>query len=155
MDRQSKIILIFGPTASGKSKFAIRLARKIKGEIINADSMQVYKELNILTARPNKKDLNLVKHHLYGFLNVKKNFSTGQWLKMAQKKIIELQKKNKIPIIVGGTGLYFKSITAGLVKIPKIPSRFRNKIRRMQSKVGQEKFYKKLIKIDPISKNKN
>ena len=154
MDRQSKIILIFGPTASGKSKFAIRLARKIKGEIINADSMQVYKELNILTARPNKKDLNLVKHHLYGFLNVKKNFSTGQWLKMAQKKIIELQKKNKIPIIVGGTGLYFKSITAGLVKIPKIPSRFRNKIRRMQSKVGQEKFYKKLIKIDPISKIK-
>ena len=154
MDTQSKIILIFGPTASGKSKFAIKLARKIKGEIINADSMQVYKELNILTARPNKKDLSLVKHHLYGFLNVKKNFSTGQWLKMVQKKINELQKKNKVPIIVGGTGLYFKSITSGLVTIPKIPSNYRNKIRKMQSNLGQEKFYKKLIKVDPIAKIK-
>ena len=95
MDIQSKIILIFGPTASGKSKFAIKLAKKINGEIINADSMQVYKELDILTDRPKKKDLNLVKHHLYGFLNVKKNFSTGQWLKMVQKKINELQKKKQ------------------------------------------------------------
>ena len=154
MDIQSKIILIFGPTASGKSKFAIKLAKKIHGEIINADSMQVYKELNILTDRPKIKDLNLVKHHLYGFLNVKKNFSTGQWLKMVQKKINELKKNKKIPILVGGTGLYFKSITSGLVKIPKIPNIFRNKIRKMQYNLGQDKFYKKLIKIDPIAKIK-
>ena len=154
MDIQSKIILIFGPTASGKSKFAIKLAKKINGEIINADSMQVYKELNILTDRPKIKDLNLVKHHLYGFLNVKKNFSTGQWLKLVQKKINELKKRNKIPILVGGTGLYFKSITGGLVKIPKIPSNFRNKIRKMQSTLGQDKFYKKLIKVDSIAKSK-
>ena len=80
MDLKSKIILIYGPTASGKSKFAIKLAKKISGQIINADSMQVYKELKILTARPFKKDHQNIKHHLYGFQNAKKNFSTGDWL---------------------------------------------------------------------------
>ena len=87
MDLKSKIILISGPTASGKSSFAIKLAKKIKGEIINADSMQVYKELKILTARPSKKEQKNIKHHLYGIVNVKKNFSTGLWLKLAIKKI--------------------------------------------------------------------
>ena len=83
MDLKSKIILIYGPTASGKSKFAIKLAKKISGQIINADSMQVYKELKVLTARPFKKDYQNIKHHLYGFQNAKKNFSTGDWLKLA------------------------------------------------------------------------
>ena len=92
MDLRSKIILIYGPTASGKSKFSIKLAKKIKGEIINADSMQVYKELKILTARPLKNNFQKIKHHLYGFKNSKKNFSTGEWLKTATKKIYEIQK---------------------------------------------------------------
>ena len=87
MDFESKIILISGPTASGKSTFAIKLAKKINGEIINADSMQVYKELKILSARPNLKDYQNIKHHLYGFYSVKNNFSTGDWLKNAIKKI--------------------------------------------------------------------
>ena len=134
MQTKSKIILVFGPTSSGKSEFAIKLAKKIGGEIINADSMQVYKELKVLTARPTEKDHKKVKHHLYGFLNIKKNFSTGQWQKLALKKIKEIQKKNKVPILVGGTGLYFKSITSGLVKIPKIPIYFRNKIRNKNRK---------------------
>ena len=95
MDIKSKIVLISGPTASGKSKFAINLAKKINGEIINADSMQVYKQLNILTARPNKNDLKQIRHHLYGFINVKKNFSTGEWLKLSKKKIKEIRKKKK------------------------------------------------------------
>ena len=86
MDRKSKIILVSGPTASGKSTFAIKLAKKINGEIINADSMQVYKELQILTARPRKKDQKNIKHHLYGFRSAKKNFSTGEWLTLAKKK---------------------------------------------------------------------
>ena len=154
MQTKSKIILVFGPTSSGKSKFVIKLAKKIGGEIINADSMQVYKELKVLTARPTEKDHKKVKHHLYGFLNVKKNFSTGQWQKLTLKKIKEKKKKNKIPILVGGTGLYFKSITNGLVKIPKIPIYFRNKIRKLQSKLGQDKFYKNLIKIDSFVKDK-
>ena len=154
MDLKSKIILISGPTASGKSNFAISLAKKINGEIINADSMQVYKELRILTARPKQKDYQKIRHHLYGFLNVAKNFSTGQWLKLCQKKIKEIQSRNKIPILVGGTGLYFKALTDGLVKIPNIPSKVRNKIRNLQKKLGQKKFYSKLLKLDPNIKAK-
>ena len=153
MDIKSKIILISGPTASGKSSFALKVAKKLNGEIINADSMQVYKELSILTARPKKKEQKKIKHHLYGFQSVTKKFSTGKWLKLAKNKIIEIQKKNKIPILVGGTGLYFKSMTEGLVKIPNIPVKFRNKIRLMQKKMGQKKFYKSLIEIDPLIKN--
>ena len=153
MDLKSKIILIAGPTASGKSKFAIQLAKKINGEIINADSMQVYKELKILTARPKKIDEKKVKHHLYGFQSVKKDFSTGTWLKHAKKKIKEIRKRNKIPILVGGTGLYFKSLIDGLVVIPNIPKKFRNKIRSLQNKSGQKNFYNKLLKLDPKINN--
>ena len=154
MDIESKIILISGPTASGKSSFAIRIAKKIDGEIINADSMQVYKQLKILTARPNKKNQKNIKHHLYGFINLNKKFSTGQWLKSAIKKIREIKKRKKIPILVGGTGLYFQSLIDGLVKIPEIPLKFRNKIRLMQKREGQEKFFKKLLKIDSKIKDK-
>ena len=150
MDFKSKIILISGPTASGKSNFAIKLAKKVKGEIINADSMQVYKELRILTARPFEKDYKKIKHHLYGFQSVKKKFSTGKWLKLVSEKISIIKKKNKVPILVGGTGLYFKVLTEGLVKIPNIPFKYRNKIRNLQKKLDQKKFYKKLIKLDPL-----
>jgi len=154
MDSQSKIILIAGPTASGKSNFAVRLAKKIDGEIINADSMQVYRQLRILTARPNKKEEKKIKHHLYGIINVNKNFSTGQWLKLAIIKIKEIRKRKKIPILVGGTGLYFQSLINGLVKIPNIPFKIRNKIRLLQKKIGQKKFYKKLLKLDSkVKKN--
>jgi len=154
MDKQSKIILISGPTASGKSTFAIQIAKKISGEIINADSMQVYKQLKVLTARPNRKEQKNIKHHMYGVIDLNKKFSTGQWLKTAIKKIKEIQKRKKIPILVGGTGLYFQSLIDGLVKIPNIPLKLRRKIRLMQKKEGQKKFYKKLLKIDPMIEGK-
>ena len=154
MDLKSKIILIYGPTASGKTEFAIKLAKKVKGEIINADSMQVYKELKILTARPLKKDQQNIKHHLYGFKEAKKNFSTGDWINLVIKKIKLIRKKNKIPILVGGTGLYFRSMTEGLVEIPNIPNKVRNQIRTLQKKIGQKKFFEKLIKIDPLVNTK-
>ena len=150
MDLKSKIILIYGPTASGKSKFAIKLAKKISGQIINADSMQVYKELKILTARPFKKDYQNIKHHLYGFQNAKKNFSTGDWLKLAKEKIAQCRKMKKIPILVGGTGLYFKALTDGLVNIPKIPINFRNKVRSLHKRIGQKNFFLKLKEMDPL-----
>ena len=153
MDLKSKIILISGPTASGKSSFAIKVAKKINGEIINTDSMQVYKQLKILTARPKKKDQKNIKHHLYGFQSVAKKFSTGAWLKLTIKKIQEIQKRNRIPILVGGTGLYFKSLSEGLAKMPNIPVKFRNKIRLLQKKIGQKNFYQRLIKLDPLVKN--
>tara|TARA_B100000073_G_scaffold64401_1_gene47605 strand:- start:170 stop:1081 length:912 start_codon:yes stop_codon:yes gene_type:complete len=153
MDPKSKIILIAGPTACGKSNFALNLSKKIKGEIVNADSMQVYKQLKILTARPKKKDLKKIKHHLYGFCDVRKNYSTGEWLKLLLKKIKDIRKRKKVPIIVGGTGLYFKALTDGLVKIPNIPIQVRNEIRLMQRKLGQKKFYNRLLKLDPLIKN--
>ena len=153
MDLKSKIILIYGPTASGKSNFAIKLAKKIRGEIVNADSMQVYKELKILSARPFPKNYKNIKHHLYGFQSVKKNFSSGDWLKLVNKKILDIKKRKKIPILVGGTGLYFKAITEGLVNIPNIPIRLRSKIRLLHKKIGTKKFFLELIKLDPISKN--
>ena len=154
MDNLSKIILISGPTASGKSNFAVKIAKKINGEIINADSMQVYKKLKILTAKPNLKDKKGIKHHLYGLIDLDKKFSTGDWLKKVIKKIKEIKKRKKIPILVGGTGLYFQSLINGLVEIPEIPIKFRNKIRAIHKKEGQKKFYKKLLQIDPKVKLK-
>ena len=147
-----KLILIAGPTASGKSSFAIKLAKKIHGEIINADSMQVYKELRVLTARPFKKEFKKIKHHLYGFQSVKKKFSTGDWLKLVKEKIENIKKRKKTPILVGGTGLYFKALTDGLVSIPNIPSRFRQDIRFLHKKIGSKKFFLRLVKLDPLSK---
>ncbi len=153
MDLKSKIILIYGPTASGKSKFAVNLAKKINGEIINADSMQVYKELKILSARPDQKDYKKIRHHLYGFQNVKKKFSTGSWLKLANKNILDIKKRKKVPILVGGTGLYFKALTDGLVRIPNIPIKYRDKIRSLHKKIGSKNFFLKLIRLDPLVKN--
>ena len=154
MDKQSKIILISGPTASGKSNFAVKIAKKINGEIINADSMQVYKRLKILTARPSNKNKQNIKHHLYGVIDLDKKFSTGEWLKATIKKIKEIKKIKKVPILVGGTGLYFQSLINGLVEIPEIPVKFRNRIRAIHKKEGQKKFYKNLLKIDPKIKGK-
>ena len=125
MEQEKKIILLAGPTASGKSKLAIKLAEYLNGEIINADSMQIYKEISILTSRPGDKDIKNIKHHLYGFNSIKKKFSTGHWLEKVLKKTKEQWNRGKTPIIVGGTGLYFKALTDGLVKIPDIPNNLR------------------------------
>lgn len=149
-----KIILIAGPTASGKSKLAIEIAKKIKGEIINADSMQVYKDFSVLSSRPSSNDLKKIKHHLYGFLSAKEHFSTGAWLALVKKKINQCIKNKKTPILVGGTGLYFEAVTKGMSKIPNIDFKLRNKIRALQIKLGQKKFYQKLLNLDPLVKNK-
>ena len=149
-----KIILLAGPTASGKSKLAIQLAKKLNGEIINADSMQVYKEFTILSSRPDNKETKKAKHHLYGIISVKKHFSAGDWLKLAKKKINLCYKFKKVPIIVGGTGLYFNTITKGISKIPSIDTQTRNKVRNLFKKLGYKEFYKKLLILDPKVKNK-
>ena len=153
MDLKPTIVLLAGPTASGKSKLAIKLSKALNGEIVNADSMQVYKELKILTSRPSPSDVKKIKHHLYGFISVKKNFSTGAWLNIATKKIKSILEKKKVPILVGGTGLYFKALIDGLVQIPDIPISLREKIRKYHKTIGQEKFYNELLKLDPKVKN--
>jgi len=140
-----KIILLFGPTASGKSKLAIDIAKKIKGEIVNADSMQIYKEVKILSARPHDKS---VKHHLYGFVSVKENFSVGSWYKLAASKIKEINRKNKIAIVTGGTGLYFKVLVDGLAEIPDVPKidySYLNPTGRFMMKNHYEKIYPKIF----------
>ena len=152
MEQEKKIILLAGPTASGKSKLATKLAQHFNGEIINADSMQIYKEISILTSKPNEKDTKIVKHHLYGFRSVKKKFSTGHWLQIVIKKIEEQWKSGRTPIIVGGTGLYFKALTDGLVKIPNISNKVRSQTRKLHKQIGQKKFFIQLIKLDPLAK---
>ena len=152
MKQEKKVILLAGPTASGKSKLALQLAKNLNGEIINADSMQVYNEIIILTSRPILKDTNIVRHHLYGFNSVKQKFSTGHWLKKAISKMKEQWNQGRIPILVGGTGLYFKALTEGLAEIPDIPNNLITEIRELHKKIGQKKFYSKLIKLDPLVK---
>ena len=153
-NNNKKIILISGPTASGKSQLSVLLAKKINGEIINADSMQIYKEISILSSRPKIIDLKRVKHHLYGFQSVNTKFSVGQWLKKVKKCAVNIIKKGKVPILVGGTGLYFKAVTSGLSRIPKISNKKRKAVKKIYDKIGYKKFYKKLISSDPLCKNK-
>ena len=149
-----KIILLAGPTASGKSKLAIHLAKKLNGEIINADSMQIYKEFSILSSRPNKLEMKQAKHHLFGVVSAKNYFSAGDWLKETKKKLNLCFKKKKTPIIVGGTGLYFNTITKGISKIPDIDLKTRTQVRNQFKKLGYKKFYEKLLEIDPKAKGK-
>jgi len=147
-----KIILIAGPTGSGKSEIALRLAKKINGVIINADSMQVYKEIKILSARP--ENYFNITHYLYGSISIRNNFSAGEWLKKAQLNVKKIINKKKQPIFVGGTGLYFKLLTEGISNIPKIPDLIRIKARKLNTKLGNDKFYSLLIKLDPLVQNK-
>ncbi len=140
-----KVILLFGPTASGKSKLAIDIAKELKGEIVNADSMQVYKEVKILSARPDNKR---IKHHLYGFVSAKENFSVGAWYKLAASKIKEINRKNKVAIVTGGTGLYFKVLVDGLAEIPDVPKidySYLNPLGRFMMKNHYEKRYPKIF----------
>jgi len=147
-----KAILIAGPTGSGKSEIALRLAKKINGEIINTDSMQVYKEIKILSARP--ENYFNINHYLYGNISVKNNFSAGEWLKKVKLILKKIVNKKKQPIFVGGTGLYFKLLTEGISNIPKIPDLIRIKARKLNAKLGNDKFYNLLIKLDPLVQNK-
>ena len=147
-----KVILIAGPTGSGKSEIALRLAKKINGEIINTDSMQVYKEIKILSARP--ENYFNITHYLYGSISIRNNFSAGEWLKKAQLNVKKIINKKKQPIFVGGTGLYFKLLTEGISNIPKIPDLIRIKARKLNTKLGNDKFYSLLIKLDPLVQNK-
>ena len=146
-----KIILLFGPTASGKSKLAIDIALKLNGEIVNADSMQVYREIKILSARPNDKS---TKHHLYGFVSAKENFSVGSWYKLASSKIKEINKKGKFAIVTGGTGLYFKVLEEGLAEIPYVPKIDYSDQNFIKRNILQNHYAKKYPKIfEGINRN--
>ena len=142
-----KIILLSGPTATGKSSLALKIAETIGAEIINADSIQLYRDLSILTARPSTEN-EKIKHHCYGFLNGDINWSVGKWVNEVNKIINDIIERKKVPIIVGGTGFYFKAITDGLSPIPDIDKSIRLEIESELEKNGLEKLYKKLNIID-------
>ena len=148
-----KIVLLSGPTATGKSSLASKLAEKIDGEIINADSIQLYRDLFILTARPDIKK-EKIKHHCYGFLDGDTNWSVGKWIDEINKILKDVIKRKKVPIIVGGTGFYFKAITDGLSPIPDIDKSIRLKIENDLEKNGLTKLQKRLAFIDPKASEK-
>lgn len=142
-------LIIAGPTASGKSSLAIRIAKRVDGEIINADSMQVYKYVPILTAQPSADEMAQVPHHLYSVLEPDDPCSAGRWRDMAEKKIAEVLARDKTPIVVGGTGLYIKALTDGLAVIPTIDPQVREQAKQLYDLIGAEEFYKLLKARDP------
>lgn len=150
-------IILAGPTASGKSCLALELVQRLApfqtAEIINADSMQVYSEASIITARPTEKDYEIVPHHLYGVIQSSEHGSVGWWLSQAEQKIASCLKRNVLPIIVGGTGLYLKALTEGLNFIPKIDEQIRNNVRKLSEQL-RENFYSYVCEYDPLVKDR-
>jgi len=141
-----KLIVILGPTASGKTELAIKLAKNFNGEIVNADSRQVYKGMDIGTAKPTKKEMRGVPHHLLDVASPKRKFTVAQYRKLALKAIERIQKKGKIPFLVGGTWFYIRAVVDGLV-IPKVPPDW--KLRKKLEKKSPQELYEILKKLDP------
>ena len=148
---QPVAILIAGPTASGKSALALALAEKIGGTIVNADSMQVYRDLRIITARPSPADEARVPHRLYGHVDAAVNYSTGQWLRDVGAVLGEIAGQGRVPILVGGTGLYFKALTSGLAAVPPIPAEIRAQVRGRMQDEGAAPLYAELLQRDPAT----
>lgn len=146
-------VLIAGPTASGKSALGLALADRLDGEIVNADSMQVYGDLRIVTARPSVVEEGLVPHHLYGHVSAVNVYSTGQWLTDAVASVEGVQRRGKVPIILGGTGLYFRALTEGFVEIPAIPDEIRTATRAEVEAIGPVAAHVLLAEVDPVWAN--
>ena len=144
-----KAVLIAGPTASGKSALALELALATGGVVINADSMQVYRDLRIITARPTHDDEARATHRLYGHVDASVNFSAGAWVSDAAKALEEAQAEGRLPIFIGGTGLYFKALTAGLSVVPPIPAEVREDVRARLERNGVEALHAELAARDP------
>ncbi len=145
----SLAVLIAGPTASGKSALGLALADRLGGEIINADSMQVYADLRIVTARPSQDEEASAPHHLYGHVPASTVFSTGQWLSDAVAAIEKVRGRGKVPIVLGGTGLYFKALTEGFVEVPDIPDDVRAATRAEVDEIGPQAAHALLGRVDP------
>lgn len=142
-------ILITGPTASGKSAFAVEMAKRHNGVVINADSMQVYDTLHVLTARPFEQDMQGIPHHLYGHVPASQLYSTGEWFRDAIKVLQAVRSEGRIPVFVGGTGLYFKALTGGLSDMPAVPAAIRDDVRKRLREEGAEALHAILSLKDP------
>ncbi|MBG6210439.1 tRNA dimethylallyltransferase [Labrenzia sp. EL_126] len=142
---EASAILIAGPTASGKSALAMEVAKALNGVILNADSMQLYEDLRLVSARPSLEEEKQVQHRLYGMLPASTAFSTGAWLRSAKKEVASVQASGNMPIIVGGTGLYFKALTEGFADMPDIPDEIRDEARGLADREGVEGLRKALV----------
>jgi len=149
--REPDIILIAGPTASGKSALALTLAEKHGGTVINADSMQVYRDLRIITARPTPEEEARVPHRLYGHVDAAVNYSVGRWCTEAAAVLAETTREGRAAIVVGGTGLYFSALTRGLAAVPPIPAQIRDEVRGRLAKEGVEALHAELARHDPAA----
>lgn len=144
-------ILIHGPTASGKTALSLALADRLDGEVVNADSMQTYTDLQVISARPSAEEMGSVPHHLFGHVPARERYSTGQWLRDARRKIESIWKRGKTPIVTGGTGLYHLALIAGLSEIPPVPEDIRDSVSESLKQDGLEAVYKRLADLDPLS----
>ena len=142
------VLFIAGPTASGKSRFAIDLATRLSGEVINADALQVYSDLRVISARPTDDEMEGVPHHMFGHIDGAHRYSTGQWAREATNVILEVLARGKQPIVVGGTGLYFKALTDGLAEIPAVNSK---RAQRVLASDGVAALRARAERLDPIA----
>ncbi len=149
LGKKTPVVVIGGPTASGKSALALALAEEFGGTVINADAMQVYRELAILTARPTPAETKRVPHRLYGVLSARVRCTAARWRTMALAAIATAQRKERLPIVVGGTGLYLKALMEGLAPVPEVPSEVRAEARARHTKLGAEAFHAELAGLDP------
>ena len=147
----SNAVLIAGPTASGKSALALELAQSTGGVIINADSMQVYRDLSVITARPSPEEEARLPHRLYGYVDAAVNFSAGHWVADAAAALKEARAQNRLAIFTGGSGLYFKALTRGLSAVPPIPAELRESVRARLERDGVEALHAQLVQRDPAS----
>jgi tRNA dimethylallyltransferase len=151
MPDAKQAVLIAGPTASGKSALALAVAEKLGGTIVNADSMQVYRDLGIITARPSPEEEARVPHRLYGHVDAAEIYSTGRWLDDVAAALAAIAAEGRVPIVVGGTGLYFKALTSGLAAVPPIPADIRADVRGRLESEGVSALYAELIERDPVT----
>ncbi len=146
-----RAVLIAGPTASGKSALALDVAESLGGVIVNADSMQVYRDLRVITARPTADDEARAPHKLYGFVDAAENYSVGRWCRDVEEALTEIGKQGRVPILVGGTGLYFKALTSGLAAVPPIPADIRASVRGRLQHEGAPALHAELMRLDPAA----
>ena len=145
------VTLIAGPTASGKSALALRLAQSTGGEIVNADSMQVYADLRVLTARPSPEEEAAAPHHLFGVADAAEAWSVGRWLKAATATLAQIAGRRRPAIVVGGTGLYFRALTQGLADVASVPAAVRAKVQALYDEIGEAAFRTRLAEVDPAA----
>jgi len=143
------ILLITGPTASGKSRLAVAVAEEFRGTVINADSMQIYRDLRVLTARPGAGELARAPHRLFGVLDAAETCSAARWLTLAEAEIDAVARDGRLPVVVGGTGLYLKALLRGLAPVPEVPAEVRRAARTLHKEIGGESFHVALAERDP------